>query len=60
MTDTPEKICDYCDETDPMRQAMCRAKECGVAVTKEEWAVREMNAEANLAKVIKAILNMTI
>jgi hypothetical protein len=30
------------------------------AATKEEWAVRAMNAEANLAKVIKAILNMTI
>jgi hypothetical protein len=28
-----EKLCDYCDEADPMRQAMCLAKECGVAVT---------------------------
>ena len=25
-----EKLCDYCDEADPMRQAMCLAKECGV------------------------------
>ena len=25
-----EKLCDYCDEADPLRQAMCLAKECGV------------------------------
>ena len=33
IEDLEQKLCDYCDEADPMRQAMCLAKECGVAVT---------------------------
>ena len=30
IEDLEQKLCDYCDEADPMRQAMCLAKECGV------------------------------
>lgn len=39
-TQTPERICDYCFKTDPIQQAECPLKYCGMAEDAEETPER--------------------
>jgi hypothetical protein len=49
--DAPERICDYCDETDPEKQAFCYARECGIVVKSPADLLTAAQARAEQATV---------
>jgi hypothetical protein len=55
--DAPERICDYCDETDPEKQAFCYARECGIVV--KSPADLFTAAQARIAELEAELHNLT-